>query len=98
MLCLVPEPNDRVDAMDDITGNQPKDDRCRGDTVMMNLRWNNQEEEQSREEGKNGELDTHGAGKSLRVPALKTRREDSVRALTRRYAGYPVKSQRTTAC
>jgi hypothetical protein len=81
MVCLVPEPNDRVDAMDDITNNQPKDDRCRGDAVMMILRWKNQEEEKSREEGKNGELDTHGAGKSLRVPALKTRRKGSVRAL-----------------
>jgi hypothetical protein len=81
MLCLVPEPNDRVDAMDDITKNQPKNDRCRGNAVMMNLRWKNQEEEKSREEGKNGELDTHDAGKSLRVSALKTRCKGSVRAL-----------------
>lgn len=48
---------------------------------MMNLRWKNQEEEKSGEEGKNGELGTHSAGESLRVPALKTRRRGSVRAL-----------------
>ena len=81
MLCLVPEPKDRVDAMDNITKDQPNDDRRRGDAVMMNLRWKNQEEEKSREEGKNGELDTHGAGESLRVPGLKTSRKGSVRAL-----------------
>jgi hypothetical protein len=67
--------------MDNITKNQPNDDRRKGYAVMMNLRWKNQEEEESGEEGKNGELGTHGAGKSLRVPALKTRRRGSVRAL-----------------
>jgi len=41
MLCLVPEPKDRVDAMDNITKNQPNDDRRRGDAVIVNLRWKN---------------------------------------------------------
>jgi len=63
---------------------------------MMKLRWKNQEEEKSREEGKNGELDTHGAGKSLRMPALKTRRKGSVRALNTQVCRVTGKFQRTT--
>lgn len=72
MLGLVPEPKDRVDAMDKVTKNQPNDDRQGGDAVMVDLRWKDQDEKKDGEYGKNGELDTHGTGESLEVPTLKT--------------------------
>jgi hypothetical protein len=56
--------------MNKVTKSQPNDDRCRGDTVMVDLCWKNQDEEKGREEGKNGELDTHGAGELQREPTL----------------------------
>lgn len=59
---MVSEPKDGVDAMNKVAKNKPNDDRCGGNAVMVGLCWKNQDEEKGREEGKNGELDAHGAG------------------------------------
>jgi hypothetical protein len=62
MHCLVSEPKDGVNAMDEITKKQPGDDGRGGDAVIMDWCWKNQCEEKYGEEGKNGEFNTHGAG------------------------------------
>jgi hypothetical protein len=82
MQCLVSEPKDGIDAMDEITEKQPGDDRRRGDAVIVDLCWENQGEEKRREEGKKGEFNTHGAGESQKEPALKRRRKGSMCALS----------------
>jgi hypothetical protein len=60
MHCLVSEPKDGVNAMDEITKKQPGDDRRGGDAVIMDWCWKNQDEEKYGEERKNREFNTHG--------------------------------------
>ena len=82
MHCLVSEPKDGVDAMDEITKKQPDDDGRGGDVRIMDWCWKYQGEEKYGEEGKNGEFNTHGAGESLKRAAIKRRRETSTPALS----------------
>jgi hypothetical protein len=71
---LVSEPKDGVNAMDEITKEQPGDDGRGGDVVIMDWCWKNQDEKKYGEEGKNREFNTHGAGESLNGVTLKRRR------------------------
>jgi len=80
--------------MDKVTKNQPNDDRQGGDAVMVDLCWKNQDEEKDREDGKNGELDTHSTGESLKVPTLKTGARVGACTKHANMSEYPV--QRTT--
>jgi len=82
MHCLVSEPDDGVDAMNEITTKQPGDEGRRGDTVIMDRCWKDQDEEKCGEEGINGEFNTHGAGESLNGVGLKIRREMLTSALS----------------
>jgi hypothetical protein len=77
MRCLVSEPKDGVNAMDEVTKKQPGDDGRQGDTVIMDWCWKNQDEEKCGEERKNREFNAHGAGESLNEVTLKRRREMS---------------------
>ena len=45
MHCLVSEPKDGVNAMDEITKEQPGDDGRGGDAAIMDWCWKNQDEE-----------------------------------------------------
>lgn len=74
MGCLVSEPKDGVNAMDEVTKKQPSDDGRGGDAVIMDRCWKNQDEEKCGEEGKNREFNTHGAGEYLKGKTLKRRR------------------------
>jgi hypothetical protein len=82
MNCLVSEPKDGVDAMDEITEKQPGDNGRGRDAVIMDWCWKNQDEEKCGEERKNGELNTHGTGEFLKGAALKRRRKMSTSALS----------------
>jgi len=84
VLSLVSEPKDGVDTMNKVTKNKPNDDRCGGNAVMVGLCRKNQDEEKGREEGKNRELDAHGAGEFLKEPTLKTECKESMRAFITR--------------
>jgi hypothetical protein len=48
--CLVSEPNDGVNAMDEITEKQPGDDGRGRDVVIMDWCWKNQDKEKCGEE------------------------------------------------
>lgn len=90
MHCLVSEPKDGVNAMDEITKKQPGDDRRGRDVVIMDWCWKNQDEEKYGEEGKNREFNTHGSGKSPKRATLKRRRELSTRLfLEQKYTSQP---------
>src|SRR6266403_5952830 len=71
MRCLVSQPKDGVNAMDEITNKQPSDDGRRWDVVIVDWRWKNQGEEKRGEEGANREFNTHGGDESLRGQHLK---------------------------
>jgi hypothetical protein len=68
--------------MNEITKKQPDDEGRRGDAVIMDWCWKNQDEEKCGEEGINGEFNTHGSGESLKGVGLKRRREMSTSALS----------------
>ena len=83
--------------MNKVTKNKPNDDGCRGNAVMVGLCRKNQDEEKGREEGKNGELDAHGAGEFLTEPTLRTECKGSMRAfITRIKVGYQVPHVKTS--
>jgi hypothetical protein len=86
---LVSEPKHGVDAVNKVTENQPNDYRCGGNAVMVGLCRKNQDEEKGREEGKNGELDTHGAGEFLKSRHLKQSAKGRCVHLSHEYVGYP---------
>ena len=77
--------------MDEITKKQPGDDGRGGDAVIMDRCWKNQDEEKYREEGKNWEFNTHGAGESLKGVTLKKKARivDTCHLLVLRYTRHP---------